>query len=160
MDKITEQSPKRLIVVDAVDALAQELFGEKYDYNITVTQYDPIEDLHELEKPRWTSILGDESTELHNLGGTLENEVLINVLTTANVPSNHLSHAIPYLEDIEKIKRDLLGCQLTHKGNEITCNTENEDRPAWSVTHDIDHTNGGSVLRILFAIVLRIYDEP
>ena len=159
MDKIAENSPKRLIVVDAVDALSLGLFGDKYDYNITITQYDPIEDIHELKKPRWTSILGDESSVLHNLGGTLKNEVLINVLVTANVPSNNLAHAIPYLEDIETIKLALIGNELDHKGHTISCNTENEDRPAWSATHDIDNSAGGSVLRIVFAIVLTIYNE-
>ena len=160
MDKITTQSPKRLIVVDAVDALALGLFGDKYDYEMAVTSYDQLEDVHDLKKPRWTSVLGDESTELHNMGGSLANDVLINVVVKANVPSNHLAHTIPYLEDIETIKQELIGGELEHKGHTIACNTENEDRPAWSATHDIDHSGGGSVLRIEFAIVLRIYDEP
>ena len=160
MDKITTQSPKRLIVVDAIDALAQDMFGDKYDYHITTTQHDPLEKVYKLEKPRWTSILGDESTELDNFGGSLANDVLVNVLVTANVPSNHLAHAMPYLEDIETMKRTLIGNQIDHKGHSITCNTQNEDLPAFSATHDIDYSGGGGVLRILFAIVLRIYDEP
>ena len=160
MDKITENSPKRLIVVDAVDDLAQELFGDRYEYNIATTHYDPIEGLHELVKPRWLSVLGDESTELHNLGKTLSNDVLINVLVTANVQSNNLAHTMPYLEDIERIKRELIGCELEHKEHTIICAPQNEDRPLWSTTHDIDHSAGGAVLRIEFAIVLRIFDEP
>jgi len=159
MDKITENSPKRLIVADAVDALAQELFGDRYDYKITTTQYDPIEDIHELTKPKWTTILGDESSELFDQNGTLANDVLINVLITANVPSNHLAHAMPYLEDIEKVKKELVGKGIEHKGYPIYGNVESEDHPAWSSTHDIDYTAGGSVLRVLFAIVLRIFDD-
>jgi len=160
MDKITANSPKRLIVADGVDALSRELFGDKYTYNLTTTLYDPLEHIHDLPKPKWTTILGDESTELHDLGGTLVNDVLINVLVTANVPSNHLAHTIPYLEDIETIKKNLIGQELEHKGNVITGNVQSEDYPAWSTSHDIDHSAGGSVLRILFAVVLKIYDEP
>ena len=160
MDKITAASPKRLIVVDGVEALAQSLFGDKYEHTLTTTQYDPIEDIYELEKPKWTTILGDESSELLNFGKTIENEVLVNAIVTAKVPSNHLAHAIPYLEDIEKIKRELLGNHFTHKGNGIVASIGNEDRPTWSTVHDIDHSGGGSVLRIQFAIVMKIHDEP
>jgi hypothetical protein len=159
MDKITENSPKRLIVIDAVDTLAQELFGDRYDYTITTTQFDPIEDIHELKKPKWTTILGDESSELYDQKGTLANDVLINVLIMANVLSNHLAHAIPYLEDIEVVKKELIGKAVEHKGHVISGDVHSEDHPAWSSTHDIDYSAGGSVLRILFAIVLRIFDE-
>lgn len=74
------------------------------------------------------------------------------------MPSNHLAHAMPYLEDIEKIKHELVGQEIEHKGHVIYGNVQNENYPAWSATHDMDYTAG--VLRILFAIILRIYDEP
>ena len=159
MDKITTDSPKRLIVADAVDALAQELFGDKYDYSITTTQHDPIEDVFKLQKPKWTTILGDESSELFDLGGVIANDVLVNVLVMANVQSNHLAHAIPYLEDIEAVKKELVGKIIEYKGHTIYGNVQSEDYPAWSSTHDIDYSAGGSVLRVLFAIVLRIFDN-
>jgi hypothetical protein len=160
MNKITADSPKRLIVVDAVDEVAQNLFGDKYDYDIKTTFYDPIEDyVNSLQKPKWTTVLGDESTELINHGRTLANDVLINVLITAKVPSNNIAHAMPYLEDIETIKRELVGVDIEHKDHVINGGVQNEDRPAWSATHDIDHSAGGSVLRIEFAIVMRIHDE-
>ena len=157
MDKITKNSPKRLLVVDAVDDLAKQLFGDKYDYHITTTQYDPLEALDKLDKPRWSTVLGDEATELFDMGRSLKNEVLVNVAITTKIPDNHLAHAIPYLEDVETIKNELVGREIEHKDNVIYGNVQNEEYPTWSVRHDIDYTVG--VLFILFSIVLVIFDN-
>ena len=159
MDKITEHSPKRLIVVDAVDDLARGLFADRYEYWMVTTMHDPLEKLHELVQPRWTTVLGEESTELINYGKTLANDVLVNVLLVAPVPSSHLAHAIPYLEDVEVMKRSLIGTMIDHKGHTMTCNTQSEKFPAFSTEHDIDYFGSGLVLRIQFAVVLRIHDE-
>ena len=67
---------------------------------------------------------------------------------------------MPYLEDIETIKTEMLGKDFEHKGHWIYGNVKNEEYPMWSSEHNIDYTAGDSVLRILFAIVLRIDDEP
>jgi hypothetical protein len=157
MDKITKDSPKRLLVVDAVDDIAQQLFGEKYDYYITTTQYDPLEYLNKLKKPRWTTVLGEESTVLFDMGKTLANDVLVNVVITAPVQDNHLAQALPYLEDIEQFKHELIGQEIEHKENVIYGNVQTEDYPAWSASHEIDFT--AKILRIVFAVVLRIFDE-
>jgi len=157
MDKITETSPKRLIVVDAVDDLSRQLFGDKYDYKLTTSLYDPLEGIYELKKPKWTTVLGAEASELYDHGGTIQNEVLVNVVLAAKVPSNHLAHAMEYLEDIETIKRNLVGCTIEHKGHYIYGNVQNEELPAWSSEHDIDTVAG--ILRIIFRIVLRIDDD-
>ena len=156
MDKITEHSPKRLIVVDAVDALAQELFGDKYDYDMTTTLYDPLEVFEQQDKPKWVTILGDEASELHDLGGTIVNTVLINGQIFAKVPSNNLAHAMPYLQDIDVLKKELIGQMIEYKGHVIYGNVQSEEHPAWSTFHDIDLT--GKILRIQFAILLRIHD--
>jgi len=160
MDKITKDSPKRLIVLDCIDALAQKLFGDKYDYRMAVSlNHDPLEKLNKLEKPVWYSILGDESSELTNYGGTIENEVLINIEVVASVVSDHLVYAMSYLEDIETIKRELIGCELEHKDHWVKGNVQNEDYPVSSATHDIEQAFGGLVLRIIFSMTFKIDDD-
>jgi len=162
MDKITPVSPKRLIVADAVDDLARQLFGDKYDYDMAVSQYDPLEYIESMDKPKWVTILQDESSEVYDMRGktgTLRNEVLINVCLTAKVPSRHLSHAMPYLEDIETIKNELIGSIIDHKGHAIYGDVQSEDRPAFATTHDVEYLAGDSVFRAIFAIVLRIDDD-
>ena len=157
MYKITETSPKRLIVVDAVDDLARQLFGDKYDYEMTTSLYDSLEGIYELKKPKWVTVLGAESSELYDYGRTIQNEVLINVVLATKVPSNHLSHAIEYLTDIETIKHNLIGCTIEHKEHFIYGNVQNEELPSWSTEHNIDTV--ASILRIVFSIVLRIDDD-
>ena len=162
MDKITTDSPKRLIVADAVDDLSRQLFGDKYDYEMAVVQYDPFEYFEKFEKPTWVTILGDESSEIFDMNGqrgTLQNEVLINVLVTAKVPTKHLAHTIPYLTDIETIKNELIGSTIDHKGHAICGDVQNENHPVWSAEHDVEIVGGDSVFRARFSIVLRIYDD-
>lgn len=103
MDKITETSAKRLIVLDCIDFLASQMFGDKYTYSMHVVAHDPLEELTKLEQPIWNTILGDESSELFDMGKTIANDILINVHITAPVPSTNIAHAIPYLEDIGKM---------------------------------------------------------
>ena len=157
MDKITEHSPKRLIVIDAVDAIAQELFGEKYEYDMVVSLYDSLENFQELEKPKWTTVLGVESSEMFDNGGTIRNEVLVSVIVHAPVPSDNLAHAIHYLEDIEIMKHELIGVIIDHKGHSIYGDVQNEDAPAWASEHDMNSV--ANILRIVFHIVLRIDDD-
>jgi len=157
MDKITEHSPKRLIVVDAVEALAEGLFGDAYEYELVASAtYDPLELIHKLEKAKWITILGDEASELYDLGGTIRNEVLVNVLILAPVPSPNLAHTIPYLEHVEIMKHNLIGCEIEHKGHVIYGDVQSE-APAWWSDNDIEHI--ARALRIRFAIVLRIDDD-
>ena len=75
MDKITEHSPKRLIVADAVEALAEGLFGDVYEYELVAALYDPLEKIHKLQKPKWVTALIAEASKQIDFGGTIENEV-------------------------------------------------------------------------------------
>ena len=101
--------------------------------------------------------LGPESSEQYDHGGTIQNEVLINVVLVTKVPTNHLGHAIEYLNDVETIKNNLIGCTIEHKGHFIYGDVQNEELPTWSSEHDIDTI--ASILRIVFCIVLRIDDD-
>jgi len=148
-----------LIVADFVHTQAQELFGDKYEYRLCVSTHDPLEKLAKLEKPVWTTILGDESSVIHDLHGTLENEILINVTTLAIVESNNLRESLPFLEDIEKMKMLLLSNEFIHKDHEICGGVYSQETPAFSASHDIDFSFGAPVLRCQFAIILKIYSE-
>lgn len=159
MDKITETSAKRLIVLDCIDFLASQMFGDKYTYSMHVVAHDPLEELTKLEQPIWNTILGDESSELFDMGKTIANDILINVHVTAPVPSTNIAHAIPYLEDIDALKQKLIGQELQHKGNYIYGDFQNEAMPISSITHNIEYAFGAAVLRLQFAIVLRIYQN-
>jgi hypothetical protein len=159
MDFITPESPKRLIVVDFVDSMATRLFGDKYEYRIAVAEHDPLEKLNEIGKPLWTTILREESSQIIDLDGTLENEICINVEIVAKVASSHLIHTQDYLQDIEIIKNHLLGKIYDYKDNAIYGDIGNKEYPIFSTEHSINYRFGAPVLFINFTVLLKIHTE-
>lgn len=158
MDFITETSPVRLIVLDYVDHTARSMFGDKYDYRASVSTHDPLENITKLGKPIWNTILGEEASEVFDNGGTLQNEVLLNGHIIAMVMSNGIEDTQEFLADIEQFKLKLVGQDAEHKGHWIQGNYKTKEYPAFSSNHDIDYTFG-TILRVQFALVLRIYND-
>ena len=159
MDSITGNSPKRLIVLDCVEEVVKKLLGDNYSYRICVSDLDSLELIKKIDKPICSFILGDERSDLYDLSGTIENEVLIGVSIIKPVESNHLVNVIDVIEDIEKIKNKIVGNDYEHKGNMINGSFQSKEFNNASSSHDIDYSFGNGIFRCLFWVLLRIYTE-